>query len=54
MRRLLLKNLARRPVTELLPAPDDAVLAELAAKLNRAARRRLGRCLAIRVVDAGS
>jgi len=54
MRRLLLKNLARRPVTELLPAPDDAVLAELAAKLNRAARRRLGRSLAIREVDAGS
>ena len=54
MRRLLLKNLVRRPVTEALPAPDDTVLAELAAKLNRAARRRLGRSLAIREVDAGS
>jgi Ni,Fe-hydrogenase III small subunit len=54
VRRLLLKNLVRRPVTEALPAPDDTVLAELAAKLNRAARRRLGRSLAIREVDAGS
>ena len=49
-----MKNLVRRPVTEALPAPDDTVLAELAAKLNRAARRRLGRSLAIREVDAGS
>jgi Ni,Fe-hydrogenase III small subunit len=54
MRRLLLKNLVRRPVTEALPSPDDAVLAELAAKLNRAALRRLGRSLAIREIDAGS
>jgi Ni,Fe-hydrogenase III small subunit len=54
MRRLLLKNLVRRPLTEALPAPDDAVLAELAAKLNRAALRRLGRSLAIREIDAGS
>jgi Ni,Fe-hydrogenase III small subunit len=54
MRRLLFKNLMRRPVTEPAPAPDDARLAELAAKLDRAARRRLGRSLAIREVDAGS
>ena len=54
MRRLLLKNLLRRPVTEIAPSPDDATLAELAAKLDRAARRRLGRSLAIREVDAGS
>ncbi len=54
MRRLLLKNLLRRPVTEAAPSPDDATLAELAAKLDRAARRRLGRSLAIREVDAGS
>jgi len=51
---LLLKNLLRRPVTESAPSPDDATLAELAAKLDRAARRRLGRSLAIREVDAGS
>ena len=54
MRRLLLKNLLRRPVTEIAPSPDDATLAELAAKLDRAAQRRLGRSLAIREVDAGS
>jgi Ni,Fe-hydrogenase III small subunit len=54
VRRLLLKNLLRRPVTESAPSPDDATLAELAANLDRAARRRLGRSLAIREVDAGS
>jgi Ni,Fe-hydrogenase III small subunit len=54
VRRLLFKNLLRRPVTELAPGPDDAALAELAAKLDRAAQRRLGRSLAIREVDAGS
>ena len=54
MRRLLLKNLLRDPVTEAPPATDDASLAELAAALDRAARRRLGRSLSIREVDAGS
>src|ERR1700734_1686263 len=54
MRRLLLEGLARRPLTEKPPAADDAALAELAASLDRAARRRLGRSLAIREVDAGS
>jgi hypothetical protein len=54
MRRMLLEGLARRPLTEKPPAADDAALAELAASLDRAARRRLGRSLAIREVDAGS
>ena len=54
MRRLLFENLLRHPVTEPAPATDDAELAELAAKLDRAARRKLGRSLAIREVDAGS
>lgn len=54
MRRLLLKNLLGRPVTERAPAADDAGLAELAEALDRAARRKLGRSLAIREVDAGS
>jgi Ni,Fe-hydrogenase III small subunit len=54
MRRLLFKNLASRLVTEAPPAPDDAGLAELAGKVDRAARRRLGRSLSIREVDAGS
>jgi len=54
MRRLLFKNLMRHPVTEAPPAKDDASIAELAASLDRAARRRLGRSLAIRELDAGS
>src|ERR1700723_1740116 len=54
MRRMLLEGLARRPLTEKPPAADDAALAELAASLDRAARRRLGRSFAIREVDAGS
>jgi Ni,Fe-hydrogenase III small subunit len=43
-----------RPLTEAPPPPDDAALAELAGKLDAAARRRLGRSLSIREVDAGS
>jgi Ni,Fe-hydrogenase III small subunit len=54
MRKLLLKNLVRKPITEAPPARDEASLAELAASLDRAARRRLGRSLSIREVDAGS
>ena len=54
LRRLLFKNLVRRPVTEAAPSPDDAALAELATNLDRAARRRLCRSLSIREIDAGS
>ncbi|HMK69451.1 MAG TPA: NADH-quinone oxidoreductase subunit NuoB [Xanthobacteraceae bacterium] len=54
MRRTLLDSLTRRPLTEPPPPPDEAALAELAAGVERAARRRLGRSLAIRQVDAGS
>jgi Ni,Fe-hydrogenase III small subunit len=54
MRRLLLKNLVRDPLTEAPPAKYETSLAELAVTLNRAARRRLGRSLSIRQVDAGS
>src|SRR5437764_6494725 len=54
MRRILFESLLRRPLTEAPPRPDDAALAELAASVNRAARRRLGRSLSIREVDAGS
>jgi len=54
MRKILLENFVKGPVTELAPAPDDAALAELAAALERAARRKLGRSLSIREVDAGS
>src|SRR5499433_3250547 len=54
MRRTLFESLVRRPLTEAPPDRDDAALAELAARLDRAARRRLGRSLSIRQVDAGS
>jgi len=49
----LMKGLAP-PLTEAPPAPDEAMLAELATRVNGAARRRLGRSLSIRQVDAGS
>ncbi len=54
MRKHLFEGMIRLPLTEPAPQPDDAALAELAAALDRAARRRLGRSLAIREVDAGS
>ena len=54
MRRTLLESIVRGPVTELPPKPDDEALAELAGALDRTARRRLGRSLSIREVDAGS
>jgi len=54
MRKLLFQNLLKSPVTEAAPAADDAALAELGAALDNAARRRLGRSLSIREVDAGS
>src|SRR5947209_13240687 len=54
MRRILFESLLKRPLAEPSPGPDDAALAELAANVERAARRRLGRSLAIRQVDAGS
>ncbi|ERF83088.1 NADH-quinone oxidoreductase subunit B family protein [Bradyrhizobium viridifuturi] len=54
MRKLLLQSLFRQPLTEQAPRPDDAAIAELAATVGRTARRRLGRSLSIREVDAGS
>ena len=54
MRKILFETLMRRPLTEAPPAKDDKMLAELAASLERAARRRLGRSLSIREIDAGS
>jgi Ni,Fe-hydrogenase III small subunit len=54
MRKLLFEGILRRPLTETPPALDDPELAGLAAKLDRAARKRLGRSLSIREVDAGS
>ena len=54
MRRILFESLVRRPLTEPPPNTDVSMLAELAASVDHAARRRLGRSLSIREVDAGS
>jgi Ni,Fe-hydrogenase III small subunit len=54
MRRLLYESLINAPLTEKLPSPHDAELDALAAQLDEAAKRRLGRSLSIRQVDAGS
>ena len=54
MRKLLFQNLLRSPLTIPAPAPSEAALAELAAKVDQTARKRLGRSLSIREVDAGS
>ncbi len=54
MRKLLFQNFVQSPLTEPSPGADDAALAELAAAVDQAARRRLGRSLSIREVDAGS
>lgn len=54
MRRLILEGLTRAPLTEPPPRIDDAEVAALAASLDGAARKRLGRSLAIREIDAGS
>lgn len=54
MRKLLFESLFRPPFTEQAPSQDAAAVAELATAVGRAARRRLGRSLSIREVDAGS
>lgn len=54
MRKTLLKSIISGPLTEPAPRHDDAEIAELAAKLDRSSRARLGRSLAIREIDAGS
>ena len=54
MRKLLFKSLVKSPLTEPAPSGDDAMLAELATRLASVSRRKLGRSLSIREVDAGS
>jgi Ni,Fe-hydrogenase III small subunit len=54
MRKLLFQSLIQSPLTEAAPAAEAAALAELATSLGNEARRRLGRSLAVREVDAGS
>ena len=54
MRKLLLESLLKKQLTEPVPSEDEAMMAELAGKLDASARRKLGRSLSIREVDAGS
>src|SRR4051794_2580438 len=54
MRKLLFESLFRQPFTEQAPSQNDAAMTELATAVDRAARRKLGRSLSIREVDAGS
>jgi len=54
MRRLLLEGLIRSPLTDRPPAVDASAVGELARRLADTSRRRLGRSLSIRQVDAGS
>jgi Ni,Fe-hydrogenase III small subunit len=54
MRKLLFESLIRLPLTEPPPPVSDTATGELAAAIEKAARRRLGRSLSIRAVDAGS
>ncbi len=54
MRKTLFKNITSAPLTIAAPAPAPDALAELASKVDRAARRQLGRSLSIREIDAGS
>jgi Ni,Fe-hydrogenase III small subunit len=53
MRRTLLEGL-KTPLTERAPDADDAELAALAAEVQNASAKSLGRSLSIRHVDAGS
>jgi Ni,Fe-hydrogenase III small subunit len=50
----MLEGLLRGTLTEEAPDPEDAAIRELATSLARVARRKLGRSLSIREVDAGS
>jgi Ni,Fe-hydrogenase III small subunit len=54
MRKTLLESLFRRPFTEPLAASTDPEIARMASELDVKARRRLGRSLSLRLVDAGS
>ena len=51
---MLFKSLVHGPLTDPPPRADEGALAELAERVDRTARARLGRTLSIREVDAGS
>jgi Ni,Fe-hydrogenase III small subunit len=54
MRKTLFESLTRHPFTEKLAVPTDPEIGRMAAELDAKARRRLGRSLSLRLVDAGS
>ena len=54
MRKHIFQGMIHAPLTEVAPTADAAALTELAQVVERTARRRLGRSLSIREVDAGS
>lgn len=54
MRTLLFNGLIRPTLTERAPEVGDRMTDELAQALDRVARKRLGRSLSIRAIDAGS
>lgn len=54
MRKMLVRDLLRPPLTEPAPADDDAELAALGARLARGVEIFFGGSLAIRQIDAGS
>lgn len=54
MRKLLFESLIRSPLTEARPDTELSMIEELATKLGSVARRKLGRSLSIREIDAGS
>jgi Ni,Fe-hydrogenase III small subunit len=54
MRTLLLESVLGSLLTETAPDADAAAIKEIAEALGKRARRRLGRSLSIREVDAGS
>ena len=54
MPRLFLEGLLKPPLTEPVPPASADDLSALASRLDGAARRRLGRSLALRHVDVGS
>ena len=54
MWKILGRTLISKPLPIAAPALDEAHLKQLAERLDRAARKRVGRSLSIREVDAGS
>ena len=54
MRKLIFESLLKPILTEARPSADDAAVAQLAEAVSHKARKRLGRSLSIREVDAGS